>query len=339
MHVRLLLTLSTVALLSLGSCKADKKKHTSTDAPIKELKKDGEKLRADTDELLRRRGTLQRSRAELEEARRKLEAKRAHLAKDDIAGHAALAKEEAALRSKEVALKSQEQKINDRLLAALRRQEQFYSRATAALEARAGGSGDSTEAVRQREHAVALREKAVAQRERALAKRERALNEEYRKVVEYKAKKCAVATPIVTAIAAPSLPRSVGGRSYSRADAKAAFAKAMATMSGKGIRVSDLPSGFAKLIGDIRRFIRHKEYARAKFASDQLRATLRSIKIGRAFVGAKMGRLAALIRRKHLSEKKRKAVSALFVKVTTAYNDGRFRTANARINQIYHTIR
>ena len=52
-----------------------------------------------------------------------------------------------------------------------------------------------------------------------------------------------------------------------------------------------------------------------------------------------MGRLAAVIRKKRLSEKKRKQVSALFVKVTTAYNDGRFRTANSRINQIYRIIR
>lgn len=339
MRIRLSLIVWTAALVALGGCKADKKKRAALDAPIKELKKDSEKLRADTDELLRRRGTLQRGRAELLAARRKLETKRAHLAKDDIAGQAALAKEEAALKAKEAALKTQEQKINDRLLSALRRQEQFYSRATAALEARSGGAGDSTAAVRQREHAVALREKAVAQRERALGKRERAVNEEYRKVVEYKAKKCAVATPIVTTIAAPSMPSSIGGRSYGKADAKAAFAKAMATMGGKGIRISDLPSGFAKLIRDIRKFIRGKKYARAKFASDQLRATLRSIKINRAFVGAKMGRLAARIRRKHLSAKKKQVVSALFVKVTTAYNDGRFRTANSRINQIYRTIR
>jgi len=337
MKLRALAILLCCPLL-VSACKEDKKKGSAADdQKIVEIKKSGEKLKADTDDLLKRRGTLQRSRAEIEAARKAIEKKRASLAKDDIVGHAKLAKEELALKQKEATLRKQEDKVNSRLLNALQRQEQFYARASAALSARAG-SGDPTANVRGREHAVALREKAVARREREVAKREQALNDQYRKVVEYKAKKCAAATPVFTTITAPAAPASGGSKSYSKADAKAAFAKAMATMSHKGIRVSDLPAGFAKLIRDIRGFIRGKEYARAKFASDQLRATLRSIRIDRGFVGAKMGRLAAVIRRKKLSAAKRKQVSQLFVQVTTAYNDGRFSSANARINKIYRII-
>jgi hypothetical protein len=330
-----------MALLLAGGCKAEDRKKGAAggDKQIVELKKDSKKLKEDTDTLLKRRGTLQRSRAEIEAARKALEKKRAKLAKDDIAGHAKLAKEELALDKKERKLRKQEQKVNDKLLSALRRQEQFYARATAALAAHGSGGKDETANIRGREHAVALREKAVARREREVARREKALNELYRKAVEYKAKKCATAAPVFTTISAPAVPSGGGGRSYSRSDAKSAFAKAMATMSGKGIRLSDLPSGFAKLVSDIRKFIKQKEYARAKYAADQLRSTLRSIKIDRGFVGAKMSRLASYIRNKKLSSAKRKRVNRLFVKVTTAYNDGRFRAANARINKIYRTIR
>ena len=109
-------------------------------------------------------------------------------------------------------------------------------------------------------------------------------------------------------------------------------------MRSKGIRLSDLPSGFGKLIRNIRGYIKKKEYARAKIGADQLRATLRGIKINRGFVGAKMGRLAAYIRRKKLSAKKREKVNKLFVQVTTAYNDGRFSSANRKINKIYGVI-
>jgi hypothetical protein len=339
--IRYPVALLMAALLAAAGCKADDKKKgkTGSDKQIVALKKDSKKLKEDTDELLKRRGTLQRSRAEIEAARKAIEKKRAKLPKDDIAGHAELAKEELALEKKARKLRKQEQKVNDKLLHALQRQEQFYARATAALAAHGGGGKDETANVRGREHAVALREKAVARREREVARREKAVNDLYRKAVEYKAKKCATAAPVFTTITAPAAPAGGGGRSYSRGDAKSAFAKAMSVMSQKGIRLSDLPSGFAKLVRDIRKFIKQKEYARAKYASDQLRSTLRSIKIDRGFVGAKMSRLAAYIRKKNLSGAKRKKVNQLFVKVTTSYNDGRFRSANAMINKIYRTIR
>jgi hypothetical protein len=324
---------------SAGGCKPKDKPAAGPDRNIKALQQSGEKLKASTADLLKRRGKLQTSREQIEAARKALEAKRAQLAKDDIEGHAKLAKEEIALKKKETDLHKQESQINDKLMGALRRQEQFYARATAALAARSGGGGDATASVRGREHGVALREKAVARRELAVAQREKALNDQYRKIVEYKAQKCAVATTMVTTIAAPSIPSGGGGRAYSKADAKAAYARAMATMASKGILMADLPSGFGKLIGSIRGFITKKEYARAKIGADQLRATLRSIHIDRGFVGAKMGRLAAYIRRKKLSASKRDQVNKLFVQVTTAYNDGRFGTANRKINKIYGVIR
>lgn len=333
--------LSTLLLLALGGgCKTKDKKKSGPDKNLKALQQSGEKLKANANDLLKRRGKLQTSREQIVAARKALEVKRAKLAKDDIEGHAKLAKEEIVLKKKETDLRKAETQVNDKLMGALRRQEQFYARATAALQAKAtGGGGDTTANVRGREHAVALREKAVARREKAVALREKALNDQYRKIVDYKSKKCAVSTTMVTTIAAPSMPSSGGGRNYSRADAKAAYAKAMATMSGKGIRVSDLPSGFSKLIRNIKKYIRKKEYARAKIGADQLRATLRSIKINRGFVGGKMGRLAAYIRRKKLSNSKREKVNKLFVQVTTSYNDGRFSSANRKINKIYGVIR
>jgi len=333
------LVITTLVLLAPGlGCKTKSKSKAGPDKNLQALQQSGEALKASATDLLKRRGKLQTNREQIVAARKALEEKRAKLAKDDIEGHAKLAKEEIVLKKKETDLRKAESAVNDKLTNALRRQEQFFARATAVLQARSGG-GDSTANVRGREHGIALREKAVASREKSVAVRENALNEQYRKIVDYKAKKCAVSTTMITSIAAPSMPSGGGGGNYSKADAKAAFARAMATMAAKGIRVSDLPSGFSKFIGNIRTYIRKKEYARAKIGADQLRGTLRSIKINRGFVGAKMGRLAGYIRRKKLSAAKRDKVNKLFVQVTTAYNDGRFSAANHKINKIYGVIR
>ncbi len=336
----LLLIIPVVLLAPVSGCKTKKKSQSGPDKNLEALQQSGEKLKASASDLLRRRGKLQTNRKQIDAARKALETKRSTLAKDDIEGHAKLVKEEIALKKKETDLRTAEGQVNDKLMGALQRQEQFFARATAALKAKStSGGGDATSNVRGREHGVALREKAVARREKAVALREKALNDQYRKIVDYKAKKCAVSTTMVTTISAPSMPASGGGRNYTKADAKAAYARAMSTMSSKGIRISDLPSGFSKLISNIKKFIRKKEYARAKIGADQLRATLRSIKINRGFVGAKMGRLAAYIRRKKLSTAKHEKVSKLFVQVTTAFTDGRFSSANGKINRIYGVIR
>ncbi len=329
---------SLIVLATGGGCKAKDKRKKGPDKSLKALQQSGEALKASTSDLLKRRGKLQTNRAQIKAARKALETKRAKLAKDDIEGHAKLAKEEIALKKKEKDLRKAEGQVNDKLMGALRRQEQFYARATAALAAKSSGGGDSTANVRGREHGVALREKAVARREKAVAAREKSLNDQYRKLVEYKAKKCATTT-MVTTIAAPAMPSGGGGGSYSKGDAKKAYARAMSYMASKGIRVSDLPSGFSKFISNIRKFIKKKEYARAKIGADQLRSTLRGIKINRAFVNGKMARLAAYIRRKKLSTAKREKVNKLFVQVTTAYSDGRFSSANSKINKIYGVIR
>ena len=322
--------------VGLGGCKEKPKTNAEQEKSIKELQKSGVELQATTEELLKRRGKLQRNRRDLSAARKALEAKKKALDKNDVAGRAKLAQEEAALKDREAKLRSQEDKMNGRLLSALKRQETFYLRATTALSSR-GGGGDGTAGVRSREVGIAGRENRVAARERAVAAREKALNDQYRKILDYKAQKCATAAPVFTTITSPSVPANVGSRSYSKGDAKTAFAKAMSIMAGKGIRAGDL-SGLSKLIGNIRRFIRTSEYARAKFAADSLKATLKSVKINRAFVGAKMGRLASTMRRKKLTEAKRTKVSKLFVQVTNAYNDGRFAAANRIINKIYGVI-
>jgi hypothetical protein len=298
----LALLMTALLLLALaGGCKTKKKSKAGPDKNLKALTKSGAALKANATDLLKRRGKLQTNRDHIVAARQALEKKRAKLAKDDIEGHAKLAKEEIVLKKKETDLRKAENVVNSKLTTALRRQEVFFARATAVLQAKSTGGGDGTSNVRGREHGVALREKAVARREKNVAGREKSLNDQYRKIMDYKAKKCAVSTTMVTTIAAPSAPVS-GGRSYSKADAKAA-------------------------------------YARAKIGADQLRATLRSIKINRGFVGAKMGRLAGYIRRKKLSASKREKVNKLFVQVTTSYNDGRFSSANRKINKIYGVIR
>jgi hypothetical protein len=324
--------------LAFACTTKDSKKRSGPDKNLEDLKQSGKQLKDQTDDLLRKRGQLSRSRDELQAARKALEEKRANLGADDVAGHASLATEEKALKEKEKSLSSQEEQVNDKLLGALQRQEQFYAKATAALAAK-GGDADGTSTVRARELSVASRESSVAQREKDLAGRERALAEEYRKVVAYKAEKCATATPIYTTIASPTMPSVTGGRTFTEADARASSQKVQGLMASRGIRLGDLPGGFSALLSDIDKAIRAKEYTRAKVAADQLYNALKAIKVDRGFVGAKMARLAGQIRGRKLSEANREKVNKPFVEVTNAYNDGRFETANRMINLIYGLLR
>ena len=334
------LALALIATLGLVACttKPASRKRAGDDKGIEEIRKSGAELKDQTDDLLKRRGNLSRARDELKAARKALEEKRASLTSDDVAGLATIAKEEKDLREKEKSIHSQEEQVNDKLLGALQRQEQFYVKASAALASRPG-EGDATSGVRGREHAMALRESAVAQREKDLAAREQQLAEEYRKVVAYKAEKCAVTSSVITTIAAPTMPTGTGGGSYTEADARAASQKVQGLLSSRGIRLGDLPGGFASLLSEINKSISAKEYSRAKVAADQLYSALKGIKIDRGFVGAKMARLSGEIRNKKISDANREKVSKLFVEVTNAYNDGRFETANRTINLIYGLLR
>ena len=334
------LAVALIATLGLVACttKPSTRKRAGDDKGIEEIRKSGAELKDQTDDLLKRRGNLSRARDELKAARKALEEKRASLTSDDVAGLATLAKEEKDLREKEKSIHTQEEQVNDKLLTALQRQEQFYAKASAALASRPG-EGDATSGVRGREHAMALRENAVAQREKDLAARERQLAEEYRKVVAYKAEKCAVTSSVITTIAAPTMPTGTGGGSYTEADARAASQKVQGLLSSRGIRLGDLPGGFSTLLSEINKSISAKEYSRAKVAADQLYSALKGIKIDRGFVGAKMARLSGEIRGKKISDANREKVSKLFVEVTNAYNDGRFETANRTINLIYGLLR
>jgi hypothetical protein len=62
------------------------------------------------------------------------------------------------------------------------------------------------------------------------------------------------------------------------------------------------------------------------------------MKIDRAFIGAKIGRLSAAIRSNPPGGGNRERVNRLFQQATAAYGDGRFGEANKLLNRIYNLL-
>ena len=81
------------------------------------------------------------------------------------------------------------------------------------------------------------------------------------------------------------------------------------------------------------------DYGKAKFAADQLMATVESVKIDRAFIAAKIGRLNGVVKGKTLGAGAKKEVDELFRSATADYGDGRFPAANGKLNKIYALVR
>lgn len=332
---------SALLTLLLGGCGDDEEKTTAKqDQEIKLAVKEDSKLKSSTEDLLRKRGALVRLRKKLSKKRSELENKKKNLAAGDKAAVEALEKEEAQLLKKERELFRQEGTVNRKLLNLLEKRSTLLSKANQALSTAASSAGAPKAA--RREAAVANREKQLAQREKELAKREAALAKREAEMARREkelAKGCAAMTPSFS-ISTVEVPRGSGGaRKYSKSDVKSVYDKALHVMSRRGIRTSDLPSAVRKLKSDIRSYLRKKEYYRGKYASDQFLKIVRSIKIDRAFVSAKMARLNRRIQRKKLSSSKENKVNELFRQATQAYGDAKFRRANAKLNRIYSVMR
>ena len=337
------LVLSAVLAAALGglvSCRKGAKKAQESDTKEIELvvKQDTE-LASSEEELLKKRGALIKLRRELHRKRMELEKKKQELAGKDPAAAKDLEAQEASLREKERQIMAQEQAILKQLDRLFDQRAALLSKAKSVLQVASAGRGVPD--IAKREHAIAVREKEVARREAELAKREAELAKreaELAKREKELAKGCAgFAAPSIV-VPRISLP-AAGGKRYSKADVEATYGKAMHILSSKGILTRDLPGPVAKLRSDVRKYLRSKEYARAKFAADQFLAYAKALKVDRAFVAAKIARLNRIIQKKRLSPDTQRKVNRLFTAAVSAYSDGNFRRANAQLNRIYGLLK
>lgn len=279
---------------------AKKASSTSTAAQDDELKKAQADLLARRDELMRERKELAERKAQL--------AQRRQQGGDTSA-------EEAELLEVQVRL--------DRQQAELEQKETVLIQQIAV-------SGDS-EDVARREAALALREAAVARREDRVAQREGDLAAREKAQAQREKETCGVptTTTIVQTVAPPS------GSKYSKRDVEPILQKARRKMAEKGLLASDLPPPAQELEREATQAMADGEYGKAKFAADQLLATVDSIKIDKAFIAGKINRLNAAMRGKQLTPE----IQELFRAATADYGDGKFAAANAKLNKIYGMIR
>lgn len=312
-----------LALGVTGGCKDDK---GGSAAGAKKTIAASQAIGKEEDDMLARRDALLNT-------RRKIKAKRAALRTKYEAIRAKggdtkeLDKEASALNSEESKLVEEEGKLNAKYSEIIKQRRAMMT-ALASGTNPAGQIAGREAAIAGRESAVARREKRVSDREAALAKREREM------AIRWK-ESCAVGAAAPTTIIQTV---DAKGSRYTKRDVEPLLKGARRSMSKKGIRRSDLPGPVRNLEKEATKAMRKGDYGRARFAASQLIATVRAIKINRAFVAAKIGRLSAAMRGKKLSASKQKTVDRLFKEAVSYHGDGRFSRANSRLNRIYATI-
>jgi len=317
----------TPLLVALCVNCACNEKPKRADEQVKSLEAVDRHLIKQEQEILTRRGALQRERTHLRDKRAELLSKKLTLAETDTEGRQELEQEESKLANLEANLVKQEITLNKKL----------DTLQTGLVEKLAKDKSSTAREMlaARREYGMALREKDLARRENELSHRERNLARREQTFATRQAQMCPRGGSTVV-VQAPSAP---GGGSYTRKDVEPVFNSALKAMSAKGILTADLPPGVDRLVTEIRHAVSKRDYSRAKYAADQLLATVRTMRIDRSFIGAKIGRLSAAIRRRPPSGANQSMVNKLFQEATANYGDGRFLDANRRLNKIYALLR
>jgi hypothetical protein len=277
-----------------------------------------EKISAQEDDLLKRRDALLATRLELRSKRAELAEKRKAI-KAEGGDTSGVDEEAQKLLEEENDLVGQEQDLNAKLDAVLSERRAMVS----ALST--GGGVD----VAGREAGVAAREKDLARREQRVAEREAALSSREESLASKWKDSCATGgtTTIVQTL-------DVKGSKYTKKDVEPLLDKAHAEMRQKGILKSDLPDPAQNLDNSATEAMAKGDYAQARFAASQLLATVRTMRIDKPFIAAKIGRLNAIMKGKSLSPQ----VEQLFREATEEVADGKFVSANKKLNSIYSKI-
>lgn len=274
-----------------------------------------EKVSAAEDELLKRRDALLATRLELRSKRAELAEKRKAI-KAEGGDTTGIDEEAQKLLEEENDLVGQEQDLNAKL-------DQILSERRAMVSALSAGGGVD---VAGREAGVAAREKDLARREQRVAEREAALSAREESLASKWKESCSVGgtTTIVQTL-------DVKGSKYTKKDVEPLLDKAHAEMRQKGLLRSDLPDPVRELDTSATDAMAKGDYAQARFAASQLLATVRAMKIDKPFIAAKIGRLNASMKGKSLSPQ----VEQLFREATEEVADGKFVSANKKLNSIY----
>jgi len=209
----------------------------------------------------------------------------------------------------------------------------LFERSIAELASLAS-SGNEQSRVAAREAALAAREKDLGRRESTLAGREQNLAGRERDLAIRERDTCGVgaSTTIIQTVDAK-------GSRYTKKDVEPLLSRARRDMAKKGILRSDLPVQARSLEKESTKAMGEGDYGRARFAAQQLVQTIKGMKVNKAFIAAKIGRLNAAIKGKTLDGDKRATVDGLFRSATANYGDGKFSAANKKLNKIYGAIR
>jgi len=316
------LSLVLVGSLAVSACKDDPKSSQQSEKVIAqsgEIAQEEENLISRRDSLLANRRSLKEERTALNEELRQ--------ARETGGDTAELQKKADALAQKEQGLEEEEDQLNSKL-------DEILSQRRAITQALASAGGNEAGKMAAREAGLAEREKALARREDRVGQREAALAERERAVQKYKMEKCGAAQPttIIQTVDAK-------GSKYTKRDVEPLLSNARKQMSKKGILHADLPEPAQGLEREATKAMAEGDYGRARFAAAQLVAAIRSTKVNKGFISAKISRLSGMMKGRTLSGDKQKEVDSLFREATAAYGDGKFGSANRRLNKIYMKIR
>lgn len=195
--------------------------------------------------------------------------------------------------------------------------------------AKIAAAGDAAAVIASREANMGTREKSVAQREAALAERERVLAGREATLAQREKETCGVAQPmIIQQVAAPK------GSNYTRKDIEPLLGRARAAMSKKGILAGDLGPA-SGLESESTKAMADNDWGKAYLAAAQLSATVDAIKIDRAFITAKYGRLNQRVSSGKLDEQTSQQLTEGMKEVLQKYGDGDFAAANRKLNQLW----
>jgi hypothetical protein len=190
-------------------------------------------------------------------------------------------------------------------------------------------AGDAAAGIAVREAGMGSREQRVAQREAQIADRERSLALREGQLAQREKETCGTAPPmIIQQVAAPK------GGNYTRKDVEPLIGRAKAAMQKKGIIAGDLGSA-AGLEAEATKAMSEGDWGKAYVVAAQLTAIVDQIKVDRAFVSNKHGRLQDRVKSGKLDETTSAALTEGLKEVLQKYGDGDFAAANKKLNQLW----
>jgi len=127
---------------------------------------------------------------------------------------------------------------------------------------------------------------------------------------------------------------SSGGKTVKRPVVEKAYKDVQKAIGAKGLLYTDLPPAVQGNNAQIKKAMTANDYATAYDYVAQLQEVVKSIEIDRAFVEAKMARLAQMMKERPPEKSAEPAVAEKFEKLTKLFTDGKYALANAKINEI-----